>query len=138
MKNILIVCTGNTCRSPMAERIVQNICKRKGKIYDYKFSSAGLSAFNGGPISQHALDALDEIGINAKGFSSTNASAIDFSVYDEIHTMTNAHKKAIVSTYPQLEEKIVVLGVSDPFGGNLDDYRRCRDELVRFYEGYIV
>lgn len=138
MKNILMLCTGNTCRSPMAERIARHLALRRGLMGQYVFASAGLSAFSGQPMSTPSIEVLGEIGVDGQGHCSANAAGVDLSSYDEIHAMTEDHKRLLLQIHPELTPKVLVLGVKDPYGGTLDDYRRARDEIYQFYEGYFA
>ncbi len=131
MRNILFVCTGNTCRSPMA----QGICEKLAfdERLSIKAESAGLSASSGQPASENAVAACREIGVDISRYHSTNVRELDLSAFDAIYTMSVQHKAALIALGAN-PYKVSVLatedgGISDPYGGDLDTYRRCRDEI---------
>ncbi|MGG4489534.1 low molecular weight protein arginine phosphatase [Metabacillus idriensis] len=138
MINVLFVCTGNTCRSPMAEALLNHM-----KENDHlSVKSAGVFAGEGGDASLHAKQALDEKGIICNHQSALlNEEHIRFATY--ILTMTESHKELIFERYPQAIEKTFTLSefvmedgqdrrdVMDPFGGSLEIYRMTREELEK-------
>lgn len=131
---IVFVCTGNICRSPMAEYIL------KSKVKDVEVSSCGVSTFNDLSISKNALEALSELGIDAKDHKSKliNQEIIDNADY--IFTMTGFHKTMIESFLDIKKGNVFTLSdsdVADPYGGDLDVYRNCRDELICLIDGII-
>lgn len=136
VKNIIFVCTGNTCRSPMAAALFRN-----GLTDDKKMSvnvkSYGLSTFGGEPASEHAVEAMREYGIDIGAHRSTPLNRYALSDADLIVCMTEAHRAALLSV-GVADDKIAVLNISDPYGGTLVDYRRCAEQiklkLVPIYE----
>ena len=136
----LFVCTGNTCRSPMAEGIFNKIAKERG--LDNAANSAGIFAAEGGSASKNAVDALAEIGADISGHKSRRVTPEMLGEYDEILTMTKSHADILKGALPQFGYKIRTLSeaaggggeISDPFGGDLDAYRACRDEIERLVE----
>ncbi|OIK16100.1 hypothetical protein BIV60_06440 [Bacillus sp. MUM 116] len=133
MKRILFVCTGNTCRSPMAEAILKN-----KNLEGIEVRSAGVFAVNGNGASAHAKQVLEENKIVHNHQSSLlNGGAIGWA--ELILTMTNSHKDAILNYYPEAAPKLFTLkefagetvshDVSDPFGGNVSIYRETFQEL---------
>ncbi|ADL52753.1 low molecular weight protein arginine phosphatase [Clostridium cellulovorans] len=132
--NILFVCTGNTCRSCMAEAIFNKINDVEGLIA----YSAGVSAIPDSSISKNASlslkNNLDVELIDRKAVQ-VNKRLVDSS--DLILTMTSRHKEFLLSYFPEVSEKTFTLKefsesddeVSDPYGGNLDIYHRTFMQL---------
>ena len=121
--NILFVCTGNTCRSPMAEGYLRSL-----GIDNIEVKSCGLAA-DGSAVCENAVLALAEKGIDISGHISRQITAEDVEWADKIICMSNSHMAYLE---PYAKEKISVLGdgIFDPFICGLDVYRRCRDEIT--------
>lgn len=106
MKRILFVCTGNTCRSPMAEAMLRTIASAKGIEIDVQ--SAGVSTIDGLPVSEHAVHTLKERNIETEGTSrALTNEAVDWA--DLILTMTTGHKRGLLQLYPEAVEKTFTL-----------------------------
>ena len=122
--NILFVCTGNTCRSPMAEGYLKS-----KNLPDVNVRSRGLSA-NGEEVSRNSCLAMKEIGIDISGQISEQINFSDIVWADKIICMSPSHKTA-VSLYTS-PDKVFVLadGVPDPFGGDLEVYTECRNAVT--------
>lgn len=126
---VLFVCTGNTCRSPMAERIFRDMLKKVGDN-DIMCLSAGLSAINGQPAAENAIAVMEEIGIDLRDHSARRLSAAEIPMWDVYFTMSKTHGY-ILEQAGVPRDKIYVAGyIDDPFGGDLDTYRSCRDKLM--------
>lgn len=121
--NILFVCTGNTCRSPMAEGYLDSL-----KLPNVKAESRGISA-EGGSLSQNALSVMLEKGIDLRDNVSAQLNSSDLIWADKILYMSPSHYTVLSYYVPT--EKLFMLGngISDPYGGNLEVYRKCRDEI---------
>lgn len=133
MKKILFVCTGNTCRSPMAEVIFRKISMEKG--LGFEAESAGICTITGLPASQNSVLAMEEIGVDLKQFCSTDISELNLQDYTLIAVMTEEHRRVLTDVFGVAEEKIRILGgdsggISDPYGGSLGVYRQTRDEIA--------
>ncbi|MDP4084248.1 MAG: low molecular weight protein arginine phosphatase [Bacillota bacterium] len=133
MKRVLFVCTGNTCRSPMAEAILKS-----KNVEGVEVRSAGIFASNGNDASGHAKEILTENKMNHDHQSSSlTESEIKWATI--ILTMTSAHKEAIILKFPNASQKTFTLkeftgesenlDVSDPYGGDIHVYRRTFKEL---------
>lgn len=137
---ILFVCTGNTCRSPMAEAIL----KSKNHA-DWEVKSAGIFAANGSDASHQAKQVLEEKNIKHEHQSSMlTKELVDWATY--IFAMTASHKDSILNMYPDAKTKTFTLkefaghekgDISDPFGAPVEQYRRtyaeienCIDEII--------
>ncbi|MBR3988182.1 MAG: low molecular weight protein arginine phosphatase [Clostridia bacterium] len=139
MKRVLFVCTGNTCRSPMAELIFNTKAREKG--IKAQAQSAGLCTIEGLPIHENSCEALKEIGIESDFFSSADIYDLDLGKFDLICGMTAEHIDELKSMGIP-ENKLRLLnadngGVADPYGGNLSTYKLCRDTLIKNIEEII-
>ena len=150
MKTILFICTGNVCRSPMAEGIFRDAVRGRGQ---YRVLSAGLGAVHGQPPSSHAVQAVKELGIDISSQRSRMLTSELVDEADYILGMTHSHIDTILLLYPHVAEKTFLLrefdetldmfekDISDPIGGSLQVYLNCRDQieqgiasLLRFLE----
>ena len=129
MKRVLFICTGNTCRSPMAQGLMNQLSHKKG--YTIQATSAGIAAHDGMLISANAMDAMQEEGIDMSYHRARQVTGNDIDNATAVFCMTDAHAATVAAIYPQAMDKIYVLGrgISDPFGGDLDMYRMCRDQI---------
>ncbi|HSQ33836.1 MAG TPA: low molecular weight protein arginine phosphatase [Peptostreptococcaceae bacterium] len=131
--NIVIVCTGNTCRSPMAESILKDALIKRGEVIDeFNITSAGISTIDGLDASKHSISALKEMNIDLKNHKSKLLTLDLVEKSDLILTMTKAHKDIILNSLPQFSTKIFTLkefaddkdiDIVDPFGGSLEVYK---------------
>ncbi|KFN02972.1 low molecular weight protein arginine phosphatase [Bacillus clarus] len=137
MKRVLFVCTGNTCRSPMAEALLRHYGGEK-----FEAQSAGVFAYPGSDASLHAKKALNE-----KGISITHASKqIDevlLNWADIVLTMTENHKQIVLGYYPNVDGKLhtfyeltegISKDISDPFGGPLSIYKATLEEMEKLVQ----
>lgn len=130
MKQIVFVCTGNTCRSPMAEGLFRAMDgqERTGLCAQ----SAGLFAYDGLSASEHAVLAAKEYGadLTAHHARQLTEQMVQDAAY--LVCMTAAHYDRLLEKFPWAEDKVFTLAaedVSDPFGGTLETYRACVAQL---------
>lgn len=135
MKNVLILCTSNKTRSPMAAEIANSIAEKRNAPYSFK--SAGF-VIMGEQIDDNVITVLSEVGIKTD-HRPTHISDYNIADFDAFHVMTERQKITLKSYYKNkhIENRITVLGVDDPYFNGIEAYRRCRDKLIEFYESYI-
>lgn len=135
---VLFICTGNTCRSPMAEGLLKDMAKKNNLETEVK--SAGVFADDGGHVSENALSALEEMGIDISNHRSQSVNKELVEQADLILTMSKSHKESLILNYPHIKEKVFLLNeyafdrardIADPFGKRLSDYKIVRDEIMR-------
>ncbi len=125
MKKVLFVCTGNTCRSPMAQALFDRYAVNNG--IDAVADSAGLATADGLPVSQNAVNAMQELGIDISSHRAKSASKALLAAADLIVCMSNTHLEMLKAYGYQAT--VLGRGIPDPYGGSLDQYRLCRDEM---------
>ena len=130
-KKILFVCTGNTCRSPMAEAILRSKIKKQ-KIKWWDVSSCGIFIEVGGSVSPLSMQALEEAGFTLAKFApkQLSQSAIDKSY--AVICMTEKQKQIIEGCGKVFcIKELCGFDVPDPYGQDITVYRATRDMLAR-------
>lgn len=126
MKKVIFVCTGNTCRSPMAAALANKKAAGEGRAV--RFTSAGLAAADGQSASLNAAVVCDEVGIDLGAHRSRQLTTEMLDSSDMIVCMSRSHLAALGG----YADKACLLGggIADPFGGNVAVYRSCRDQIA--------
>ena len=145
---ILFVCTGNTCRSVMAQGLFE---KMWNDLPDNKMAvkaySAGVAAIDGLSASQEALDILRSEGVDLSGHCAQRVTNELIEKAHYIFTMTQGHKETLLSLYPGAREKIWHLleyagingsGIADPYGRGQETYRLVADQIKEALQKIIV
>ncbi|UCG33014.1 MAG: threonylcarbamoyl-AMP synthase [Phycisphaerales bacterium] len=139
---ILLVCTGNTCRSPMAEALCRDMLARKLDIAPellreagYHVYSAGVHGLDGAPASQGALQAVQQRGLD---LSRHVARAVDVGMLrdaDYIWVMCDTHLQGITAMVPSVRGRARLLAdgeeIEDPIGQPQECYNECAEKLAR-------
>lgn len=142
-RRLLFVCTGNTCRSPMAEAVARHLLEERRlalpepirdlTVPEFEVSSAGLYANEGDPISENAVRALEEAGIEPlpprdyHGHRAHRLTAAEAEICDILVGMTPEHALGLMMQFPAVASRVRTMpqAIPDPFGGDLEVYRTC-------------
>lgn len=137
IRRVLIVCTGNTCRSPMAAALLRQLWAKVAPGSELEVESAGTSAAIGASATEHAITALRDRGLDLSGHRSQIVAESVVSRADLVLTMTVRHKEQLRALWPAAADRVFTLGefagmsadVPDPFGGSLAEYTETAARL---------
>ena len=136
---VCFVCTGNTCRSPMAEAVANHLSRqRKNDAMPIVAASAGLYANDGEPIARNAAEALRAAGITPtegrdyRLHTAHTLTAQEVEKYDLLVGLGGSHCMELLMRFPQAAQRIVGMPtpIADPFGGDLATYAACLEQIT--------
>ena len=144
MGPIICICTGNVCRSPMAERLLDKALRAAG-LEKPEVHSAGVAAYDGNPATSYSIRAMNEIGVD---ISSHRSRYLTKKIIDEaslLLVMTQMHKYAIEEEYGPVKTPIHLWRefrenekqVADPYGADYDSYKHARDAIVEAVPDWV-
>jgi len=143
--SVVMVCTANQCRSPMAEYLLK---KRLGPKSKWKVMSAGTFANDGLPASRSAIAAMSGMGIDISAHRSRAITAEMMNGATVVITMTRSHSEDIADRFPGAMDKVFTIGsltglkkdhdVTDPVGMSEADYRLTRDEIDEMMSDVVL
>lgn len=140
---VVMVCTGNTCRSPMAETLMRELLRKKlGREDAVRVLSAGVAAASGGSASQQSIEVMGERSLDLTGHCSQPLGDEIMNVADLVLTMTRSHRAAILAAWPDMHDRVFTLrsdggDISDPIGMPVDAYRQCADQMQLELEKWV-
>lgn len=148
MKKIVYICTGNVCRSPMAEHYMQQRIISLKKEENYLIDSCGIYANTGESATSNAIMAIKEYGVNMENHRAKSIYDVNILEYDLVITLTSSHKENLLALFPSIKGKVFTLkeyadpdikykDIDDPWGYGLTVYKSCAKEIVEYVDKLI-
>ncbi len=146
MKKIMFICTGNICRSAMADGLMKKLAKDNNK--GIEVYSCGIFAEDGDMPTFNAIEAIKEYDVDLKPHRATNIRSSKIEDMDIILCATVSHKNNVINMYPNLKDKIFTikeyadfdkndLDIPDPWGYDIETYRFCASTINNCLEKII-
>ena len=140
MPSILIVCSANICRSPMAEAILKHLVANRPDAGEWHIASAGTWARYGAPAAVLSQVVVQEMGMDISSHRSQPVTDALIKQYDLVLTMERQHKEGLILQFTPYAKKIYMISemvnrvedVPDPIGGELTDYQVTANMLQHF------
>ena len=136
MADVLFVCSGNTCRSPMAACLFNAECEKRG--LPYRAASAGAAACEGMPASDGAYTVMKERGLSLASHRSQPLSEQALQGVRLVVCMSASHAWAVRERFPTANVAVMQPSISDPYGGTVVRYRQTADELALQMDAVIA
>jgi protein-tyrosine-phosphatase len=142
MANILIICTANICRSPVAAALLRDRLRQRG-LSDWTVRSAGTWAVAPRAASRYSIDVMDRYGYDITDHRSTMVDENHLRDADLVLTMEIGHAEALRAEFPQEAHKVFMLSemigrnynIIDPYGGPIEEYERMYIGLSEVIDG---
>jgi len=140
---IVLVCTGNTCRSPMAEGLLKRRLADLGEMgQGMTVLSAGVAACEGAMASPQAVEVMASQGVDISNHRSRPLNDAIISRADLLLTLTRGHRAAILAAWPELESRVQTLridggDIGDPVGGSVELYETCAQQIAAALDSWM-
>jgi protein-tyrosine phosphatase len=146
---ILFICTGNTCRSPLAEGFAKKILAERLECRPEELPargfwilSAGVNSFGGGMAMPEAIEVAAELGVDLRDHRSRPVNPPLLAAADDVVAMTRSHAQILAGRFPEVGPPIRMLcgeeeDLNDPIGSSLDVYRECARKILTHLERFI-
>lgn len=142
MARILVICTANICRSPVAAALLRDRLRKRG-LGDWTVGSAGTWAMVERPASRHSVTVMDRHGFNIADHRATMVDESHLRDADLALTMEDGHAEALRAEFPAHAHKVYLLtemigrnyNIPDPYGGPIEEYQRMYDGLAEVIDG---
>jgi protein-tyrosine-phosphatase len=137
MRSVLVICTANQCRSPMAEVLLKQEVARRGEALQWQIQSAGTWTERGLPATQFSQKVMARRQIDLAEHRSQPVNGELLRAADVVLVMTHNHREALQAEFPDIAQRVYLLSqlvdrnfdIEDPYGGSLDDYEICADDM---------
>lgn len=144
---VVLVCTANTCRSPMAHRLLEHALAREPEpLRSLRVQSAGIGAIDGERASRNSAEALRKVGLSLENHRSRKLTPELAANASAIFVMTRSHLRMLNLSFEKLPKAVHLMRdfapgdeaeIPDPYGQNLAAYESCRDSMVEAIPGIL-